>query len=229
MVYVISDLHGYPLEKFQQLLERASFGEEDVCYVLGDVIDRGAHGIALLRWILRHPRMRLICGNHEAMMLAVRFVVENEDCREYPIKIDNALRRWLANGGTPTLDALCSLPHSQATALLDAVEAAPLYAEVEAAGRRYLLTHSGLMHFHPDKPLEKYYRPELLWNRPCLEQEYYSDKVVVFGHTPTMLLDPACCGRVLFTPTWIDIDTGAAMGWEPTLLCLDTMEEYRLL
>ena len=56
--------------KFLQLLDKAGFGERDFLFVLGDVIDRGEHGVELLRWISRQPNVQLILGNHEAMMLA---------------------------------------------------------------------------------------------------------------------------------------------------------------
>ena len=55
MIYVTSDLHGYPLDGFLQLLDKAGFGERDFLFVLGDVIDRGEHGVELLRWISRQP------------------------------------------------------------------------------------------------------------------------------------------------------------------------------
>ena len=227
MVYVISDLHGYPLQRFQQLLEYAAFGEEDVCYVLGDVIDRGADGAALLRWILAHPRMHLLRGNHEAMMLQCRFALE-DDTHEYTEAQIRALRVWLSNGGNPTLDGLSCLSYRHATALLDQVEQTPLYAFVEVKGQRYLLTHSGLGNFHIDKPIEQYTERELLWHRPVWEDSYFPDTILVFGHTPARYMHPMAGDGVLRTKTWIDIDTGAAMGKEPTLLCLDTMEEFRL-
>ena len=40
MLYVTSDLHGYPLDKFQRFLNKAGFSPDDTLYVLGDVIDR---------------------------------------------------------------------------------------------------------------------------------------------------------------------------------------------
>lgn len=40
MTYVISDLHGYPLEKFKILLEKAEFFDDDFLYILGDIINR---------------------------------------------------------------------------------------------------------------------------------------------------------------------------------------------
>ena len=44
MIYVISDLHGYSIEKLKKLLETAKFGKEDFLYILGDVIDRNGDG-----------------------------------------------------------------------------------------------------------------------------------------------------------------------------------------
>ena len=68
MIYVISDLHGYPLERFLQLLEKASFGKDDFLYILGDVIDRnGDGGVEMLQWLMYQTNVELIMGNHEAM------------------------------------------------------------------------------------------------------------------------------------------------------------------
>ena len=44
MIYVSSDLHGYPLSGFQKLLSRAGFSDSDYLFVLGDVIDRNGDG-----------------------------------------------------------------------------------------------------------------------------------------------------------------------------------------
>lgn len=44
MIYVISDLHGYPLAKFKKLLEKAAFSNNDFLYLLGDCIDRNGDG-----------------------------------------------------------------------------------------------------------------------------------------------------------------------------------------
>lgn len=53
MTYVISDLHGYSIEKLKILLEKAGFCENDFLYILGDVIDRnGDGGVGILRWVV---------------------------------------------------------------------------------------------------------------------------------------------------------------------------------
>lgn len=63
MIYVISDLHGYPLPRFLQLLKKANFSEDDFLFILGDVIDRnGDGGVAMLRWLLWQPNVELLLG-----------------------------------------------------------------------------------------------------------------------------------------------------------------------
>ena len=54
--YCISDLHGLPVEKLEDLLDRAGFGEGDFLFVLGDVVDRnGDGGLSLLRFLSVSP------------------------------------------------------------------------------------------------------------------------------------------------------------------------------
>lgn len=70
MIYVTSDLHGYPLEKIKDMLNKVGFSNDDFLFVLGDVIDRGEDGIKIFKWMMAQPNMELIMGNHEAMMLS---------------------------------------------------------------------------------------------------------------------------------------------------------------
>lgn len=50
MIYVISDLHGIELEKLKSLLKKANFGDDDLLFVLGDVIDRQNDGGVEINW-----------------------------------------------------------------------------------------------------------------------------------------------------------------------------------
>ena len=49
MIYVTSDLHGYPLEKIKDMLNKVGFSNDDFLFVLGDVIDRGEDGIKIFK------------------------------------------------------------------------------------------------------------------------------------------------------------------------------------
>ena len=49
MTFAISDLHGYPVDKFKALLDKAGFSDADTLYILGDVIDRSGDGWTILK------------------------------------------------------------------------------------------------------------------------------------------------------------------------------------
>ena len=53
------------------------FGDEDFCFVLGDVIDRGKEGVKTLLWLMNQPNFELVLGNHESMMLDCDFICED--------------------------------------------------------------------------------------------------------------------------------------------------------
>ena len=214
------------------LLQRSGFSGEDFLFVLGDVIDRGEHGVALLRWMAEQPNVQLILGNHEAMLLSCDFLLEavtEESLEKLDIARMELLQNWLANGAAPTLTGLRRLLKEEPEVLegiMDLLRTAPLYEQIEAGGRKYILVHAGLGNFHPDRPLEDYTPDELLMARPLPDTRYFSDATVIFGHTPTGYLDPAYRGRAMKTDSWICIDTGAAMGGSPMLLRLEDRKEF---
>ena len=113
MIYVTSDLHGYPLDSFKRFLERVGFCDDDFLFVLGDVIDRnGDGGVMLLQWMMMQPNVELILGNHEAMLLACNLFFE-EITEENIALLDEvqsqAWMDWVFNGAEPTLKALSEL------------------------------------------------------------------------------------------------------------------------
>ena len=233
MIYTASDIHGYPLSAFLRLLDQAHFSESDELIVLGDVIDRnGDGGIAMLQWMLGQSNVRMILGNHEAMLLSCQFLFD--EITEISLaKLDrkkiSLLSNWMRNGAEPTLKALRALflrDRQTARRMLDYLREAPLYKLVELPERACLLTHAGLGNFRLDKKLSDYTADELIWYRPRLDESFFQDTVTVFGHTPTNYYGAEYAHRMLKTPTWIDIDTGAAQGWSPMLLRLDDLTPF---
>ena len=231
MVYATADLHGFSHDRFLRLLESAHFGEADFLFVLGDVIDRnGDGGIATLLWMMRQDNVQLILGNHEAMLLSCAFLFD-EITRESLRSLDrdrlSPLLNWMNNGAEPTIKALHALskrdPETMAE-LLEYLREAPVYDTVCAGERDYLLVHAGLGGFDPEKPLSEYALNDLIWHRPSPEERYFSDVMTVLGHTPTAFYGSP--GRMFGTPTWIDIDTGAAGGGAPMLLRLEDLRPF---
>ena len=230
MIYVISDLHGYPHEQFLQLLEKAEFCSEDFLYVLGDVIDRnGDGGVETLCWLMKQPNAQLILGNHEAMLLSCDFLFEeitHESIQNMSQQKIDLLSNYLANGGEVTILALRKLPRDYQQAVLEYLREAPLYEAVTVGGKDYLLVHAGLGNFSPDKKLSEYTPDELFWESPKREDVYFPDVTTVFGHTPTLVYGDMYKRNIIQTDTWIDIDVGAGFGAEAVLLRLDDMELF---
>lgn len=236
MLYVISDLHGYPLAKFKKLLEKAAFSDDDFLYLLGDCIDRnGDGGVEMLCWLLEQPNVQLILGNHEAMLLACSFVFEEiteETINALTAEKMGLLQQYMHNGGDVTLKALRDLRNRAPDLIADIFDYlhdAPLYEAVSAGGKDFLLLHSGIDHFEKAKKLSQYAQDDFLWTWTSLETDYFDEIITVFGHTPTLTYGEEYTGKILKTRTWIDIDVGAGFGQEPVLLRLDDLQEFRMI
>ena len=235
MIYVISDLHGYPLDRFLQLLKKADFSEDDFLFILGDVIDRnGDGGVEMLQWLLVQPNVELLLGNHEAMLLSCSFVfdeITDKGIEQLTSENMDLLMNYMRNGGDTTLKSLKKLADSSRESvedILDYLQDAPLYETVSAGDNDFLLVHSGLENFRPDRKLSDYSPDELLWARPDITQKYFNNVITVFGHTPTSFYGAEHDGKTVRTETWINIDAGAAHGNEPILLRLDDLKEFSL-
>lgn len=235
MIYVISDLHGYPLEKLKKLLEKADFSENDFLYILGDVVDRnGDGGVEILTWLLSQPNVQLILGNHEAMLLACEFLfdeITEDSISSFDSEKMEILTNYQLNGGDVTLKALSKLnqesPETVAD-ILDYLHDAPLYEAVTAGGKDYFLVHSGIDDFEKGRKISEYPADAFIWAWPELEDEYFDDITTVFGHTPTKYYGEEYSNKIIKTRTWIAIDMGAGDGvTEPVLLRLDDMAEFR--
>ena len=155
MIYVISDLHGYPHDKFLALLDKAGFGKNDFLFILGDVVDRnGDGGVETLKWLLYQTNVQLILGNHEAMLLACSFVfdeVTEKSIESLDAEKLDMLERYSLDGGDVTLKEMQKLPKNLQQDILDYLREAPLYETVSAGGQDFILVHSGLDEFDPKK------------------------------------------------------------------------------
>ncbi len=100
-----------------------------------------------------------------------------------------------------------------------------LFIQLEVKDKSFILLHSALDRFSPNKALDSYELPDFLFGRPNLNTAYYSDKTLIFGHTPTRILSGK--DEILQQQTWIDIDCGCVFkGGRLGCLCLDTMKEF---
>ncbi|MGI6204547.1 MAG: metallophosphoesterase [Anaerovoracaceae bacterium] len=188
MRYIISDLHGC-FGQYKAMLGKIGFSDGDTLYVLGDVCDRGPDPMAIFLDMTARPNVRYILGNHDydaSMFLRKMAGAESgEEC--FSGSELSAYMQWLDEGGRPTAEGFLALGREDRGAVLACIENAPLYETIDCGGRHYILVHSGLGGFRPDRPLSDYSREELTECRADYSKRYFDeDTFLVTGHTPGM-------------------------------------------
>ena len=187
-IYVIADIHG-KYDMFSDLMEKICLGEEDVLYILGDMIDRGPDPIKTLFKLMEMPNAVCIKGNHEVMALeCLDFLMQeitDESILSFDAGILKKIVRWQYNGNRTTLEDFRKLSHEDQQAIVDFMKNMPTYKRIDAGDKKYLLVHGGLGGFDLEKQIEEYSVHDLVWERPDYSIPYYSDVYVVTGHTPT--------------------------------------------
>lgn len=218
--YVMSDIHGMK-NLYDAMLSEINFSKDDTLYVIGDAIDRGPDGIAMLQDLMSRRNAVFLLGNHERMMLdAVN-----------PFGPYDAVAIWANNGSTPTVKAWNKLNPMQKTKLTLFLKRAPEYLDIQVNGQAYHLVHACPGNDSSTR----------LWTRP---NPYgiprYKDRRVIVGHTPVMNFHPSSSGYLATAPghmeiykceSFIGIDCGSGMPWyipKRALACLrlDDMAEF---
>lgn len=229
--YVISDIHG-EYEKFMELIDRIRLEETDTLYILGDVLDRGPRPISVIRKLMEMPNVVPIVGNHEFMaMTCLSFLcqeITEKTIEEIEPGIAEELSDWMLNGGMTTVDGFHRLDNGMRRKVMDYIGDFLTYAELTVNGKEYLLVHGGLGNFSPERDLDDYALDELVWERPDYEVQYFKDKYIVTGHTPTQYIPGNPRPGFIFRRNHhIAIDCGACHpGGRLAAICLDTGEEF---
>ena len=224
MIYAISDIHGR-YDKYAALLRRISLKNSDALYVLGDVIDRGDHGIRILRDMMRRKNVIPILGNHEFM---AKKVLKAE--AEFPESVDRisqttAYAEWMMNGGRTTEDGFLRLSPGEKRKAVEYLGRFLIYDEITVGGRRFHLSHT-LPEYGVKRGIHGVSVGAFVWGEPDYEIRYDPNVTFITGHTPTAFIDPAFRGKIWRGNGHVAIDCGAVFdGGRLGCICLDTMEE----
>lgn len=200
-------------------------------YVLGDVVDRGEKPAELLLDMSMRCNVFPIMGNHDYMAAALlrKFNTEiTADNAETHLdgEVMSLLSTWLADGGDTTLADFRRLSPDQRDALIEYMEEFEPYAEVSVGGREFVLVHGGLSGFSADRALSEYSIDELIYDRVDYNIRYFENKILVTGHTPTVLISPEYRGRIFKADGHIAIDCGAVFGMGLGCIRLDDLKEF---
>lgn len=218
MTYVMSDLHG-ERNRYISMLELIRFSGDDVLYILGDVVDRGPHGVDLLLDIIERPNVHLLLGNHEWMMRGT-LGPQNE------IGIRGM---WMRNGGWLThQDFLYFTPKEDRERSLNYLQTLSDHLDIEVNGQKCHLVHG----LPADNTFER------IWNRPepIPKEPPIPGAITLIGHTPTYSLNiqtgtynPSEPMKIFYGHGLICVDCGCGQGTElRRLACLrlEDLQEY---
>ena len=223
MVYAMSDIHGC-YEKYMTLMEGLELKDDDMLYILGDIVDRGDGGIQVIMDVLKRKNVCCLRGNHEhdALMFLAEYAMPGGSGESDSLFAE--FEPWLTDGGISTYNAFLALDDRDKRRVLYFLRQMPIHKEMIAGGKVFHLSHtiaSKSRMIHP----EKCKMHDYLWGEPDYEDIYFKDKIMVTGHTPTAFIDEAYRGRIWKGNNHIALDCGAVFGNPLGCICLDTMEE----
>ena len=195
----IGDVHGH-YDGLMQLLELIALGSDDQLYFVGDLIDRGPKSAAVIQFV-QDNQYPCVMGNHEQLLIEA---FPQNRVAQY------ALQAWLQSGGQSTV-ASFDTPELLIENL-EWLRSLPTHLDL---GDIWLV-HAGL---HPKLPVHAQTAQEYCWIREefhGISKPYFSDKLIITGHTITFTLPGVAPGEVAQGQGWLDIDTGAyhpKSGW----------------
>ena len=233
--YVASDIHGLK-ERYDAMIQCLNLQEDDTLYILGDVVDRGPDGIAILQDIMKRRNIVMLLGNHEYMMKqyydAQRGKIDDQE--EVYIIQD----RWYRNHCGPTINEFEKLSLEEQDIILNFLDTLPLaICDLKAGDNLYYLSHgsvskqftSGVV-YQRDVLGSEVTIEDFVWNRMVIDDPVFNDRCIIVGHTPTLFYQDNKPYAVyantddIKTASIIDIDCGCAVNNQDTRLgvvCLD--------
>ena len=165
-ILVIADVHGN-LPYLRGVLDKAGFGGDDLVIFDGDFLEKGAHSLETLRYVMAlcaAGRAKAVCGNCDEW--AEIFSMDRE--------MDRRIREYVLWRGCGLLWDMC------AEIGWDFLSRIPHAIETE----HFIFAHSGV---HADKPLEEHRPGELVKYDNFLSHDDRFSKWVVVGHWPVVL------------------------------------------
>ena len=224
----MSDIHGQ-YKRYVAMLEKIELKDDDKLYVLGDVIDRGAKGIAILKDLMDRENCEMFLGNHEHMMLT------------YLNGSDRVSWFYAQNGGRVTYEDYLSLSEEEKNRIVDyLLHETAIVKNLEINGHRYILSHTSAITDGIDRYTKDYADlmdiQDIIWNTGedstnfiAFRDECEIPTTLISGHMISRRFsgnDDVYIEKYENGYTWMDIDCGCAMGeYYGQLSCLKIDED----
>lgn len=230
MTYVIGDIHGNK-EKYEAMLQKLDPKDTDVVFVLGDVIDIGDDGIAILQDMMYRANVYPVLGEHEYMAKKLLPLIAEKGSaekalEELPGEEKELLSKWLTMKSEKTIADFLALDAEGQEAILDYLSEFEPYEELKEGGKTFVLVHAGINNFEEDKDLDSYSEEDFVFATTDYGTPYFSEKYLVTAHTPTVTIGKEFAGKVYSKKRHVAIDCGAAYGGRLAAVCLSPLKVF---
>lgn len=236
--YVCSDIHGR-WDKYERIFKETDITEDDTLYVLGDVIDRGPHGMKILLDLMKRKSVKFFLGNHEMFLCLLTSRADEE-----------VLELWLRNGGGPTLKAFMELDHGSQEAIVEYIKASYVaIPDLKVGDETFYLVHAapcskylkGPVMYKDFKESEMEELHFMIWSRidklmkkggSLRDSIAIPGRRAVVGHTITTHFSPLNVNekgkpRIHFDQYFIGLDCGCGMAGEKGCLGVLRLEDKK--
>ncbi len=228
MVYAISSLYG-DWERYTEILKKINLKDDDILFVVGDIVDGGSKGIEILMDMMMRGNVFPILGEHDLICYEILSSIEKETRTDFSAPLSKALadrsQEWLNRGGEGTMEGYSKLSDDDKIALLEYMEEFSIFEEVECGGEKFILCHNLPENFESGDNLDDYSAEEILSGNIDYNTNYFPGKILISGHDITIEIDRETHGKIFRNENHIAINCGGYMGGMTAAYCLDTDEE----
>ncbi len=225
MFYVMSDLHGR-YDKYTEMIDKIALKDSDSLFINGDICDRGPEPMKIMKDALMRCNVFPIIGDCDYRALRMLSSMEGEKARKDSAYM-KSFAAWLKDGGMPTVTEFRGLSDEEKSDILDYIrEEFVAYDEITTSEGDYLLVHAGLPGFAEGMNPDDYSVKDIISCPADFSREYFSDKILITGHTPTFKIDENSRNMIYRRNGQIGIDCGLAEGGTLGCLCLDNGKEF---
>lgn len=227
MTYLVSNIYGR-YDRFQKLLTKLHFGDNDIMYVLGNIVDHGEQPMELVGDLSTRYNIYCVLGEHDykAYVLLNEFDSILKSGGAPSPEFASSMIEWARDGGQTTLEAFKSADADTREGFLEFLSDLPVFEEATSKNKDYILVCRGINGFSSAKDPYDYELEDFLGGSMELEREYYSDKIMVAGYLDYEHTPAGRAGKVSSHGNNIALACDMSENDDIVCICLETNEEY---
>lgn len=197
-ILVTSDIHGH-LSYFKSILSKAKFSDDDILFIVGDIIEKGPENLKTLRYVMdlcKQDNVIAIIGNVDAYRLKLIHELSEENVSGFYNYI-LSLRKWAGTSFYEELAEECGYKLNSPVDVLSAKQAVIAHFEEEfrfLAGlptivetQNYVFVHGGLREKEISANCDKGIFELTKYDAFTENTSHIFDKYVITGHWPVCL------------------------------------------